>query len=62
MYFLSGRNVFFKPFHYYVKFTLRHMLKMETGVITYRTSCPLGNFFFFLNSTGYEDHHKFLGQ
>lgn len=61
MYFLSGINVYFKTSHYYVKFTLGHMLKMEVTVIAYGASGPLGNFFF-LNSTGYEDHHKFLGQ
>lgn len=62
MYFLSGRNVYFKAFHYYVEFTLGHMLKMEAGVITYQPLIPWETFIFFFNSTGYEDHHKFLGQ
>ena len=46
MYFLSEINVYLKTSHYYVKFTLGHMLKMEVAVIAYGTSGPLGNFFF----------------
>ena len=48
MYFLSGRNVYFKAFHYYVEFTLGHMLKMEAGVITYQPLIPWETFIFFL--------------